>query len=205
VGRLGTRAAQDPELVRLDSAFMLYLMLDELLDYYSGLQDSLLGEIEEMQDMAIRNPPEDFLGHLLNFKRYVFALMQVATQHRPVFEAFLRPDFPFVAGEEVSRHFLTLDTRLERVVDSLMAAREEVTGAFDMYVSHEAHRTNQIIRVLTMVSAGLLPVTVILGFFETTFHGLGAYYSPVGFVVMLGLILITVIGVLTAFSRQGWL
>jgi len=89
-------------------------------------------------------------------------------------------------------------------LDALEAAKESINGAFDLYVSQVAHRTNDIMKVLTIVSVTLLPASVILGFFGTEFESprLG---TPGGFIVMIALIMLTTVGSLILFARRGWI
>ena len=103
------------------------------------------------------------LEDLLHLKRFVFAVYRLASQHRATLEAFLRPDFPLVGGDVIEPYFRDLDERLGRLLDALEAAKESVNGSFDLYVSQVAHRTNDIMKVLTIVSVTLLPASVILG------------------------------------------
>lgn len=166
------RASMNPNLLRFDAAFMLYIVLDELLAHYESLEQRLRLRTEEMQQQALRDTSDRFLEDLLHLKRFLFALAQLAEAHRTVFQAFLRPDFTYVAGEDVEVYFRDLDARLERLTAQLSGGREEITSAFDIYVSHVAHRTNHVIRILTIVSAVLLPVTVILNLFTAIFAGL---------------------------------
>src|SRR5215210_589793 len=174
---LAARARQSPELVQLDAAYMLYLVLDELLEYYEDLVERVEDEIEGVEQRALTEPSARFLAELLDLKRYVFALSRMAEQHREVFAALLRPDFRFVSGDELERYFRDLDHRLGSLLGVLGAAKDSVNGAFDIYVSHTSHRTNQIMKILTMVSTILLPTTVILGFFSTQIEGL-PFYAP---------------------------
>lgn len=202
--RILARARQSPDLVRLDSAFMLYIILDELLAYYEDLHDELGAEIEEMEERALTDTSDEFLSDLIHFKRYVTALARLVAHHLQVFSAFRRPDFKFVSGAEISEYYRDLEERLLRLLGALETAQDSVNGAFDIYVSHMSHRTNQIIKVLTIVSTILLPTSVIVSFFSTSFQRM-PFYSIGGFVVMLVLIVAVSGGILFAFRRQGWL
>jgi len=203
------RARSSPELVRLDSAFMLYILLDELLGYYERLAEQIEDEIETMEQRALTDSSESFLNDLLQLKRYVFALSRTVSQHRPVFAAFLRPDFRFISGGQIEPYFRDLEERLDRLVDLLLPAREEVNGAFEIYVSQVAHRTNGVMKLLTIVSTVLLPASLIVAFFGTSFEGLSLYHnSPSFFVLAAGMIAVIVAvtgGALIFFRRQGWL
>lgn len=198
------RARQSPELVQLDTAFMLYVILDELLAYYDDLTEHLQGEIAAMELRALRDTSETFLENLLHFKRYAFALSQLANQHRDLFAAFLRPDFPFIVGDEVTEYFEDLDDHLTRLLDTLLTVNNAVNGAFEIYVSHVSFRTNQVMKVLTMVSTVLLPVTIIVGIFGTSIQGL-PLYQPFGFLVMLLAIATVSATILYLYHRRGWL
>ncbi|MDQ2745146.1 MAG: magnesium and cobalt transport protein CorA, partial [Chloroflexota bacterium] len=77
--------------------------------------------------------------------------------------------------------------------------------AFDIYVSHVTYRTNHIIRILTVVSTVLLPVSVLVGFFGTGFRSVPALYGPGAFVVMLVLIATVMGAALFAVTRRGWI
>lgn len=198
------RARHSPELVRLDSAFMLYILLDELLAYYERLGEQIEDEIETMEQRALTDGSDAFLGDLLQLKRYVFALSRTVSQHRPVFAAFRRPDFRFVSGEQVEPYFRDLEERLDRLIDLLLPAREVVNGAFDIYVSQVAHRTNGVMKVLTIVSTVLLPASLIVGIFGTSFEGI-PLYQPLGFVAMLAAIVVVTAAALLFFKHRKWI
>ncbi|HET7034389.1 MAG TPA: magnesium transporter CorA family protein [Thermomicrobiaceae bacterium] len=201
--RVLARSRRRPELASLDSAFMLYLVLDELLAYGEGLSEGLENEIEEMEERALRDTSDTFLDDLLHLKRYSFAVGRLMDHHEELFAAFLRPDFSFVSGSDTEPYFHDLDARLARLLDKIRATREAVNDAFDIYVSQMSHRTNQVMKILTLVSTVLLPATVILGVFGTNFQGVPLYTST-GFLIMLLLIVLISGVILWAFHRQHW-
>ena len=198
-----SRAWHNPELIRLDSAYLLYVLLDELLGYVEKLTEHLGDEIVAMEECALRTTSDDFLEDLLRLKRYVFAVSRLTEQHREVFAAFLRPDWRF-GTDDVRPYYETLQARLERLEDVLGAAKESVNGAFDIFVSHMAHRTNAVMKFLTVLSTILLPATLIVGIFSTSFEGL-PLFEPAGFAVMLAALVLTPVLILLTFRRLRWL
>jgi magnesium transporter len=198
------RSRHNPELLDLDSSYMLYIVLDELLAYYEELSEQVRGDVEEAEEQALSDPRDTFLQDVLRLKRYVFALDQLIEQHRQVFEAFLRPDFSFISGQEVDVYFRDLDNRLKRLLDTLRSTRESVNGAFDIYVSHISHRTNNIIRVLTIVSTVIFPMTLVVSFFGTSFKNLPIYNTS-GFVAMIVILIVMVVGILAVLKQQRWI
>ena len=201
--RILLRAQQSPELVHLDAAYMLYIVLDELLAHYESLNEQVQGDVEKVEERVLTDTSDAFLSDLLRFKRYAFALGQLAEQHREVFSAFLRPDFGWVSGSEVEAYFRDLESRLAHLRDMLLVARDNVNGAFDIYVSHVSHRTNSVIKVLTMVSAVLFSMTVIIGLFSTSIQGL-SIYKPGDYALMIALMLGVGGAILFVFHRNRW-
>jgi magnesium transporter len=206
VSRVFARAGKSPDLLLHDSAFMLYILLDELVGYYEQMHVELINAIEHMEERALRDTTDDFLEDLLRFKRFVFAVAQLADQHRPIFAAFLRPDFRWVSGAGVEEYYRDLEERLSKLGDDLLAAKDATNSIFDIYVSHMSHRTNTIVRVLTIVSTVLLPASVILGFFgASNLQNVPFLTSAGGFVLMVVSVLVVSIGALYLFRRLGWL
>ena len=155
--RLAERAKESPELVKLDAAFMLYLILDELLEYYEELSDHLEVETAKMEINALKDTTDSFLEDLVQLKQYIFALTRLVDQHRKVFAGLVKPDNSLTSDEEVSPYFQDLETHFERLIDTLQPAKDAVNGAFDIYVSHMSHKTNQIIKTLTIFRHSCFP------------------------------------------------
>lgn len=204
IDRVLSRAYQSPDLIRLDSAYLLYIILDDLLAHYEGLHEQVQLEIEGMEERALRDTSDSFLEDMLRFKRYTFALGQLAEQHREVFAAFLRPDFHWVSGEEVDIYYRDLDARLGRLLGLLQAARDSVNGSFDIYVSHVTHRTNQVIKVLTMASTILFSATLVAALFSTNIQGV-PLYRPGDYLLMLAIMLIVGASIVCLFRWRRWI
>jgi len=202
--RVLARATQSPDLPRLDAAYLLYAVLDELIHHTERLAESQEDAIEAIEERALRNPGDGYLSDLLHLKRAVFALGRLVDQHREIFAAFLRPEFGLVAGREIETYFRDLEARYDHLQNRFANAKQAVDGAFEVYVSHVAHRTNEVMRLLTVVSTVLLPASVILGLFGTAFEGVPLYTST-AFIVMVLLIAAVTGSILVAFHRRGWL
>jgi magnesium transporter len=177
-----------------------------VLAYYEGIREDLQDAIETMEARALTAESEDYLKELQRFKRFAFATAQLAAHHQQIFITFLRPDFRWVTGEGVEAYFRDLESRFTRLNEALLAAKDGLNGAFDLYVSHIAHRTNQVIKTLTIVSTTLLPMSVIFGFFGVNnLRTVPLLEQGGGFLLMVLIIAAICGGALLYFSRQGWL
>ena len=204
--RILTRGALHTQNAQIDSAFLLYILLDELLTYDEDLHVLIQQQIEQMEERALMDTSDSFLRDLLHFKRYAFALTQLADQHRAIFAVFLRPDFHYIPEQEIMLYYCDLDARLSRLIDLLCAAKESVNGIFDIYVSHMSHRINAVIKILKMVSTVLLPSTLVFAFFSTnSIQDIPILTHRLGFLLMVASVICISVMILWRFRHKGWL
>jgi magnesium transporter len=198
------RAETNAAAICNDPAYLLYILLDELVDDFAVLVDELDELVEDLEIEALAANGSAFVDRLVRHKRFVYTLSRLVGQHRFVFHGLLRPDFPFVSGASVEGYFAELNDRFSTVAGLFDQTRQEMLGAFDIYLSSVAHRTNGIMKTLTMISILVLPATAIFGFFGTNFVGL-PFFGTAGFIVMFGLLLMLTAGQLLLFRTRGWI
>lgn len=182
------RLKQSPEVATMHTAFALYIVLDELVEMFQGIFEHIDEEIEEAEEHALTQSSDAFLSDLLALKRYIFVLGRFAEQHRSVFAVLTRPDFTYIEGQHVEPYFRELQENLSHLIDKLSGARDSVTEAFEIYISQVSHRTNELIRVLTLISTVVLPATLVVGFFSTNFTKVTVLGSTAAFWVMIVLL-----------------
>jgi len=102
--RIEERAAQHPHLIAQDSAFLLFILLDEWLHEVEAITEEL-----------------------------AFDVFQTVDHHHAVLDAMLNPDFPFVSGEIVENHYRDLTRRFERWVSALRSGREAINNAVSIF------------------------------------------------------------------------
>jgi magnesium transporter len=200
---LEERTAANPLLGRLDSSYLLYVLLDTLVSDYSREFEEVEDEVERLEERLLREPGRAALDDVMVMKRHIHAVRRILGPHRQAFGALVAPDSP-VPAPQVESYFRDLVQHLDMLNERLDHARDTVTGSYNLYISNISHRTNQELRVLTFLSAVLLPMTVITGIFGTNFK-LGEYEFYEGFYAMLiGMALISV-GLLSFFRWRRWI
>ena len=112
--------------------------------------------------------------------------------------------FPWTTQEGIDLHFRNLIGRLDNHVQRLDHARDVLTSAYSLYLANTGHRTNQQLKVLTFLSAVLLPMTVITGLYGTNFT-MAEYSTWEGFYAMLTAMGAIALGMLAFFAWRRWL
>ena len=202
--RLDERAAQHPNLIAEDSAYLLFILLDEWLHEVETVTEELDEQIEDMEERAIVDTSRSFLKDIVALKELGFDLYQAIDRHHAVFDATLNPDFPFVAGATVENHYRDLSQRFERRVAALSDGRAAINNAINIFSSSTAQRTNRIITLLTIISTVLMPMTAIFAFYGTNFEE-PPLFTMRQFVLMWAVVLTTTVPIVVMLVRRGWL
>ncbi len=174
--RVQERARQEAALPRRAAAYLLYIILDELLAYHVGLARDACRASVAVQERALRDTRDPFLADLLHARRDIALLAEVAGEYRTVVAALARPDCPWTAGVEVSMGLADVTARLATLCDTLDAAREAADGAFDLYVARGmrerrgAATTGAVVGALLTPFAVIAVLTLIIGVVDGTVH-----------------------------------
>ena len=181
---LEERTATNPRLGHLDAAYLLYLLLDTLVDHYAREFGEVEDAVERLEEQLLRAPGRDALNEAVRLKGHIYEFRRLVAPHRDAYTALAAADFP-THDRPVEGYFRDLLVQLGSLIDRMEHVGDLTTGSYNLYLSNISHRTNQQLRVLTFLSAVLLPMTVISGIFGTNFTlseyaGLGAVLRHAG-------------------------
>ena len=148
----------------------------------------------------------DFGLQLIEVRERLVALRQRLSPFREIMGRITRGEFALVQGVNLP-HFGDLYDRTIQLVEVVDAHREDTSNIRDILANVQTINTNNIIRVLTIISAIFLPLTLIAGIYGTNFTS-GAIPetgNPYGFYIMLG-IMATVASILALiFKLRRWI
>jgi magnesium transporter len=202
---LSERTATNPKLGAFDASSLLYVVIDTLLDHFSQLLDTVEEQAERLEDRLLMDTASSRLRDVGSLKRRVRLLRRVLSPHQESLTTLISPDSPLCFLEETDPEpFRELAVRVDALLLRLDHIREIVGGAYDLYISNMSHRTNQQLKVLTYLSAVLLPMTVISGLFGTNFK-LAEYDASQPFYVMLAGMAILAVLMVLFFRWKRWL
>jgi len=125
--------------------------------------------------------------------------------HRAVFAAMDRPDFRPSADGAVNEHFQTLDVHFQRAMDAVEGTREMVIGSFELFSNQTALRTNDVIRVLTVVTALMGGLAVIAGVLGMNFNLPIFETGWPGFAIAVGSMLVLAVAGLVLARWRRWM
>ena len=201
---LAERAAANRRLGRLGASYLLYILLDTLVGQYEGEFREVEAEVEALEERLLRQPGRGALDRAIVMKRHVADLRHLVAQHRQAFALLVAADSPVPESPAVEAYLRDLLLRLAGLVERLDHLGTVVIGSYGLYLTNIAYRTNLQLRVLTFLSAVLLPMTVLTGIFGTNF-ALAEYARWEPFYLMLGGLAAITVAMLAFFRWRRWL
>jgi len=200
------RVKGDSDLGELDAPAFLAGLLDWHVTSYFRLLEELELEVDKIDAHALRpRHSRDLLGELAKVRQSVAYVRRILTPHREVYAAMARPDFLVIANSSSSPHFRNLADRLDRAIEAMENARELLVGSFDIFTTQTTLRTNEIIKVLTIVSFIWFPGSVIVGIATLLLKSPVHPSTSPGFWIMIGTILFVGVSTVALARWKRWI
>ena len=198
------RLPSDARLLNNGPDFLLYSVVDQMVDAYFPLLDQIEESVDELQDDIFKDAHPDHLDQLLHLKRQINTLRRQSVPQRELMNQISRGDAQFVQKEHLI-YFRDIYDHMFRISETIDLERDMMAGAMEAYLSVIANRTNDIMKVLTIFSAIILPMTLIAGIYGMNFAIEPELHWKYGYWYALGLMALTGIVMFIWFRRRGWI
>ncbi|MBI1895030.1 MAG: magnesium/cobalt transporter CorA [Acidobacteria bacterium] len=182
---------------------LMYQIMDGIVDSYVPILDGLNERIDELEDRVLEAPSPQTLERVFDLKRALIELRRVLTNTRDVAAHLLRTDSPLVA-KDLAPFLRDVYDHIARSLDMVELQRDLLSGAMDIYLSSISNRTNQVMKVLTILSTIALPAIVISGVYGMNVPGLPFLKHPHGGLIISGMIAATCLVLLVIVRRLRW-
>ena len=207
VDRLFSRCAEDEdfreELFARGSGRLLYEVLDDLFDYCFPILDKIAHKLDKIEDDIHEVRSEELVRDISNVKQEIISYRKIIKPQRPTLRVLERNVERFLP-EELELYFDDIVDASERIWDLLDNYKEVVEALEDTNESVIAHRHNDVLRVLTVFSVILLPLTLIASVFgmNVVYPGEGTHAA---FWVIIAIMVLTIFAMLGFFRWKRWL
>ena len=207
VTRLFGRCEEDAELrerlFEKGSGRLLYEALDDLFDYCFPILDKIAHKLDSIEDDMFEGRSDEVVRDISNVKQEIISYRKIIKPQRSTLRLLERHTERFLP-ENLELYFDDVVDASERVWDLLDNYKEVVEALEDTNESVISHRQNDVLRLLTIISVTMLPLSVIASVF-----GMNVLYPGEGsseaFWVILVAMLVTLVGMVAFFRFKRWL
>ena len=196
-----------PILCRRGPAFLCHQILDQIVDFYSPVLDDFDERIDRLEEtiFTLKQPNNEILSQIMELKRSVLRMRRISVKQMDVILRMSRGEFPELIPEDMRPFFRDVHDHLVRVVDLAESYRDLISGSLEAYLSVISNRMNEIMKVLTIFSAIMLPLTFIAGVYGMNFDNMPELHSRYGYFATIMVMLAVAGGMLWFFWSRGWL
>jgi magnesium transporter len=199
------RCEASPKALSDGEDFILYAILDFIVDNYMPVIETIQAEVEEIEDNILDvNPSQDQVTRIYQLRRDLLRLRNSAV---PLVEVCRRLEQPGLPGINHSMHplFRDVSDHIRRVQEEIEALREMLAFAFESSLMKGQAQQNEITRKLAAWAAILAVPTAVAGIYGMNFEFMPELHWQYGYAVVL-LFIAAVCGVLYwRFRQKEWL
>jgi len=204
IDEVAGRLASDKRILDNGPDYLLYEIVDLMVDAHFPLLEKIEECVDDLQDEIFKDAHPAHLDELLHLKRDVNVLRRQSLPQRELLNLISRGDSPFVQKQHLI-YFRDLYDHMFRISETIDVERDMMAGTMEAYLSVVANRTNDIMKVLTILSTIMLPLTVIGGIYGMNFEHMPELHWKYGYLFAIGLMAATTSTLLLWFRRRGWI
>jgi magnesium transporter len=166
--------------------------------------ESIGAEIDGIEDELIDNPLKRPVGSLHEHKRTLTQIRRMVWPLRDVTNLLLHED-PGLIRPETKVFLRDCYDHSVQLMDVVESYRDVLSGLTEIHIASIGLRTNEIMRVLTVVSSIFIPLTFVAGVYGMNFAHMPELSERYGYAVCLLFMFLIAIGQLIYFKKRRWL
>ncbi len=193
------------KFMRYSSGYLLYHILDRLVNYCFPILNKVTDNIEKVEDLIFTRTVPETVREILMIRRDLISFRRVIHPQIGVVDALEHEDYPFLK-EDQEIYFGDIADHTHKIWDALEDSKEVVDGLAETSNWLTSHRIQEVMRILTILTAILAPGTLIASIYGMNVQLPGGGWSNVmPFIILLVIMLGIAVTMLIFFRRRNWL
>jgi len=166
VRQVKARCGRHPEgMLGQGVDFVLFTIIDEMVDDYLRIVDRFDDDLDKLEDMSFEAEFDDaLLSQVADVRKELLQLRRLANAQRQLLRPVAKGEFDFVS-DLLSQRFDQVCGHLTDVIETVDGLRDRILGIRDNYHAALTHRTNEIVKALTLFAGILLPLSLVAGIY----------------------------------------
>ena len=184
--------------------YLAYAILDTVIDGYYPVLETLGDQLGDLEDVVIANPSPRLLRKLNRTKNMLMNLRRSLWPQRESVNSLIRDSNPLVT-DLTRTHFRDTYDHCIQTSEVIEMYREMVTGLMNTYLSSVANRTNDVMKVLTIMASIFIPLTFLAGIYGMNFENMPELHFWWSYPLVWMMMLSLAVGMILYFRRKGWI
>lgn len=190
----------------LGSDYLMYAILDAVVDHYLTVIDALGDVIEDMEDRVFEGSSDSNQTptKIQALKREILKIRRSVFPMRDVIKHLDNIDHPIV---DIKTHNFLRDLydHIIQVNEYIEMYREMIWSMLDMYMTLISNKMNEVMKVLTIIATIFIPLTFIAGIYGMNFDNMPELHYRYSYFILLGIMFGIFVMMLIYFRKKKWL
>lgn len=186
-----------------EADFLFYILIDLIVDNYYLIMEKLADKIEELEEDIIRNSNKRTLAKINILRKELIVFKRSIGPVRDLVNGILRSESEWIE-ERTEKYFKDVYDHIIQANDLADNYRDMMMNLQDVYLSNVNLKTNEVMKVMAVVTCLLAPATVIGGIFGMNFDKIPLLHNQWGFYISVALMLTIPIIMIYIFKKRGW-
>jgi len=187
-----------------DSEFLLYSLLKNLFLSYFPIIDHVSDDLDEIEDNIFQGKDKEMVKDLMVMKRNITTLRRIIGPHRMMMKTLENSDSNFF-NRKMGIYFSDVTDFVETTWTVLDSQHETVISLENTNETLISNKSTEIITVLTIFSAIMLPLTLIASIYGMNMNNIPLVSHPQSFWIITGAMIITGIFLVIYFRKKNWI
>lgn len=188
-----------------DSDFLLYALMDVIVDQYFVVIEQLGEVLEQLEDKVMENPEPNTLQRIHNLRQETIFLRRCIWPLREILNHLLRSDGSALVNHESFLYFRDIYDHTIQIIDHVETNRDILSSMIELYLSSVSYQLNVVMKVLTIIATIFIPLTFITSIYGMNFEFMPELHWQYGYEMVWGIMILVAIGMLSYFKRKDWL
>lgn len=184
--------------------YLTYAIMDTIVDGYYPILEQIGDRIESLEHHVITNPSPKLLGKLHRLKNHLVNLRRGIWPQREAVNALVRGDHAGIT-DEVQIFLRDTYDHCAQTSEVCEMYREMVTGLMNTYLTSVANRTNEVMKVLTIVATIFIPLTFMAGIYGMNFEHMPELHVKWAYPAFWIALVVVASTMVAFFVRRGWI
>lgn len=198
------RLRNDKGIIRKQGAdYLLYSLFDVIIDQYFSILEKLDEKVEEIDLSMTDHHNEAFLRQIHKIKRELIFMRKSIWPLREIISACRNQEMEFIQ-DTTKIYFKDIYDHCIQIIDTLELIKELLSETMELFLTKLSNRTNETMKLLTVISTTFMPLSFIAGLYGMNFLYMPGLQWEYGFPVLCGVMTTVVAFMLSYFKRKKW-
>lgn len=189
---------------KMKSDYLAYVLLDALVDQFFIIQESIGDQLDVIEAKVFENPDKAIANRIHDMKRQLLHIRRAVWPLRELTSTFEKSESVLI--DQGTRIFIRdVYDHCIQIIDNIEVSREITAGLMDGYHTSISNRTNQVMKVLTIVATLFIPLTFIVGVYGMNFEYMPELAWPWAYPAVMGLMFLLFLVMIWYFRKKDWL